>query len=143
MIEHKIKMPVEALLFFFGLANAGVVFSAISEPTWLVLFGLLIGKPVGIFLFGMFAIKVMHLSLPDGMRPSDLIVLGCVAGIGLRWRCLSRLWLFRRAIFRTQQKWVHCYRSRAPSPLSLPATVWRQAGLIGGCLTGKTVSAMS
>jgi Na+:H+ antiporter, NhaA family len=82
VIEHGIKKPVEALLFFFGLANAGVVFSAISEPTWLVFFGLLIGKPVGILLFGWFAAKVLRLGLPDGMRISDLVVLGCVAGIG-------------------------------------------------------------
>jgi Na+:H+ antiporter, NhaA family len=82
VIEHGIKKPVEALLFFFGLANAGVVFSAISEPTWLVFFGLLIGKPVGILLFGWFAARVLRLGLPDGMRISDLIVLGCVAGIG-------------------------------------------------------------
>lgn len=82
VIEHKIKVPVEALLFFFGLANAGVVFSAIAEPTWLVFFGLLIGKPVGIFLFGWFAARVLRLGLPDGMELRDLPVLGCVAGIG-------------------------------------------------------------
>jgi NhaA family Na+:H+ antiporter len=82
VIEHGIKKPVEALLFFFGLANAGVVFSAISEPTWLVFFGLLIGKPVGILLSGWFAAKVLRLGLPDGMQISDLFVLGCVAGIG-------------------------------------------------------------
>ena len=82
VIEHKIKLPVEALLFFFGLANAGVVFSAIAEPTWLVFFGLLIGKPVGIFLFGWFAARILRLGLPDGMGMSDLVVLGCVAGIG-------------------------------------------------------------
>ncbi|MGB8817011.1 MAG: Na+/H+ antiporter NhaA [Rhizobiaceae bacterium] len=81
-IQHGLKYPVEALLFFFGLVNAGVVLSAISEPTWLVFFGLLIGKPVGIFLFGLFAAKALGLGLPKGMRTSDLFVLGCVAGIG-------------------------------------------------------------
>jgi NhaA family Na+:H+ antiporter len=82
VIEHRIKQPVEAMLFFFGLANAGVVLSAIAEPTWLVFSGLLIGKPLGIFLFGWFAVRVLRLELPNGMTLTDLVVLGCVAGIG-------------------------------------------------------------
>ncbi len=81
-IEHALKHPVEIILFFFGLLNAGVAFSAISEPTWLVLAGLLIGKPVGIMLFGAFAAHVLKLGLPAGMRTIDLFVIGCVAAIG-------------------------------------------------------------
>jgi NhaA family Na+:H+ antiporter len=81
-IEHILKHPVEIVLFFFGLLNAGVEFSAISEPTWLVLAGLLIGKPVGILLFGWFAAHILKLGLPKGMRTVDLFVIGCVAAIG-------------------------------------------------------------
>ena len=44
-IEHLIKTPVQFVLFLFGLLNAGVEFSAIGSPTWLVLAGLMIGKP--------------------------------------------------------------------------------------------------
>ncbi len=81
-IEHHLKYPVEIVLFFFGLLNAGVEFSAISEPTWLVLLGLIIGKPVGIFIMGWIAAKPMGLGLPDGMRMPDLFVVGVVAAIG-------------------------------------------------------------
>ncbi|RMD94508.1 MAG: sodium:proton antiporter [Alphaproteobacteria bacterium] len=81
-IEHLLKHPVEVILFFFGLTNAGVEFAAIGVPTWLVLAGLLIGKPVGISLFGWFAAHPLKLGLPVGMRTSDLFVLGCVAAIG-------------------------------------------------------------
>ncbi|MCV2874213.1 Na+/H+ antiporter NhaA [Defluviimonas sp. WL0050] len=81
-IEHHLKYPVEFVLFFFGLLNAGVEFSAIAEPTWLVLLGLIIGKPVGIFLFGWFAAYPMKLGLPQGMRSVDLVVIGFVAAIG-------------------------------------------------------------
>lgn len=80
--EHLLKHPVEVILFFFGLLNAGVEFSAISEPTWLVLAGLIIGKPMGILLFGWFAAGPMKLGLPRGMRTIDLFVIGCVAAIG-------------------------------------------------------------
>lgn len=81
-IEHRLKYPVEIILFFFGLLNAGVEFGAIAAPTWLVLFGLIVGKPVGIFLFGWVAAYPMKLGLPEGMRTSDLVVVGCVAAIG-------------------------------------------------------------
>ena len=81
-IEHRLKVPVEWVLFMFGLLNAGVEFSSISAPTWLVLAGLIIGKPVGIFVFGWIAAKPLGLGLPVGMRMIDLVVIGCVAAIG-------------------------------------------------------------
>ncbi len=81
-IEHLLKHPVEVVLFFFGLLNAGVEFSSIGSPTWLVLAGLIIGKPFGILLFGWIAARPMGLGLPAGMRVIDLFVVGCVAAIG-------------------------------------------------------------
>jgi NhaA family Na+:H+ antiporter len=81
-MEHRLKYPVEIVLFLFGLLNAGVEFSAISEPTWLVLAGLLVGKPVGIFVMGWVGARMLGFGLPEGMRLSDLVVLGCVAAIG-------------------------------------------------------------
>ena len=53
-----------------------------GNETWLVLGGLLIGKPLGIMLFGWFAARPLGLGLPDGMRTIDLFVVGCVAAIG-------------------------------------------------------------
>jgi NhaA family Na+:H+ antiporter len=81
-IEHWLKHPVEVILFFFGLLNAGVEFSSIGDATWLVLAGLLIGKPLGILLFGWIAARPLGLGLPNGMRIVDLVVIGCVAAIG-------------------------------------------------------------
>ncbi len=81
-IEHKLKIPMEIVLFLFGLANAGVLFSAIGEATWLVLAGLLIGKPLGIWIFGTIASGPLRLGLPQGMRNSDLAVVGFVAALG-------------------------------------------------------------
>lgn len=81
-IEHALKHPVEVVLFFFGLLNAGVEFSSMGDATWLVLAGLLIGKPVGILLFGWFAAVPLKLGIPAGMRIIDLVVIGCVAAIG-------------------------------------------------------------
>ncbi|MBS8226238.1 Na+/H+ antiporter NhaA [Vannielia litorea] len=80
--EHMLKHPVEVILFFFGLLNAGVEFNAIGDATWLVLAGLIIGKPVGIFLMGWIAAYPLKLGLPAGMRSIDLVVIGFVAAIG-------------------------------------------------------------
>ena len=82
VMEHALRYPVEIVLLLFGLANAGVEFSAIGEPTLLVLAGLILGKPIGIFLFGWIAAKPLGLGLPAGMRIVDLVVVGFVAAIG-------------------------------------------------------------
>jgi NhaA family Na+:H+ antiporter len=81
-IEHALKHPVEVVLFFFGLLNAGVEFSSIGDPTWLVLAGLLIGKPVGVLIMGVLGAHILRLGLPQGMRTVDLFVIGCVSAIG-------------------------------------------------------------
>ncbi|RCW79035.1 Na+/H+ antiporter NhaA [Paracoccus lutimaris] len=81
-IEHALKVPVQLVLCAFGLVNAGVELSAVSAPTLLVLAGLMIGKPLGITLFGWFAANVLQLGLPEGMTLRDLPVVGCVAAIG-------------------------------------------------------------
>ena len=81
-MEHALKTPVEIVLFFFGLCNAGVEFSSIGDATWLVLAGLLIGKPVGVLIMGWIAARPLGLGIPEGMRIIDLVVIGCVAAIG-------------------------------------------------------------
>ena len=81
-IEHMLKTPVEIVLFLFGLMNAGVEFSSMGDATWLVLAGLIIGKPLGILLLGWIAAVPLRLGLPQGMRVIDLFVVGCVAAIG-------------------------------------------------------------
>ena len=44
--------------------------------------GLIIGKPIGILLFGWVAAKPLGLGIPEGMRIIDLVVIGFVAAIG-------------------------------------------------------------
>ncbi len=80
--EHWWKNPVELILGAFGLLNAGVILSSMGDTTGLVLGGLLLGKPLGIFLCGLVAVKVFRLDLPNGMNLRDLVVVGFAAGIG-------------------------------------------------------------
>ncbi len=80
--EHWWKNPVELILGLFGLVNAGVVFSNIGTGTWLVLAGLLIGKPLGITIFTWMGVKLFKLQMPQGMGYRHIVSLGMVAGIG-------------------------------------------------------------
>ncbi len=81
-IEHKLEVPVEFILFFFGLANAGVLLSAIGTPTFLVLAGLMVGKPAGILLFGWIAAYPLKFGMPQQMASIDMLIVGFIAAIG-------------------------------------------------------------
>lgn len=80
--EHWWKNPVEIILGLFGLMNAGVGFSSVGTGTWLVLVGLLVGKPLGIVLFTALAEKGFGLKVPEGMNYRHILTLGTIAGIG-------------------------------------------------------------
>jgi NhaA family Na+:H+ antiporter len=73
---------VEVILFLFGLLNAGVELTSAGTPTWLILIGLLVGKPVGIFASGWLGARVLRLGLSPGMSLRDVLVVGFVAAIG-------------------------------------------------------------
>ena len=80
--EHWWQKPVELILMLFGLFNAGVLFSAVDSPTFLVLIGLLAGKPVGIWAGAMLVARGFRLGLPEGIGSRDLVVVGFAAAIG-------------------------------------------------------------
>jgi len=80
-MEHWWKNPVELILGLFGFVNAGVALSAMGVGTWLVLAGLLVGKPVGIVFMTKLG-QLAGLQLPEGMGTKDLLVVGMAAAIG-------------------------------------------------------------
>ncbi len=79
---HFIIMPI------FALANAGVAIdgSALScgIPAVMsgIFFGLLLGKPLGIFAFSFLAVKLRLAQLPTGSKWIQVLALGVVGGIG-------------------------------------------------------------
>lgn len=79
--EHEWKLVVDFGLFMFGLANAGVGFSAVNSATWLVFSALLFGKGIGIFTMGILGER-LGFPLPRGMDGRHLLVVGIIAGIG-------------------------------------------------------------
>ena len=79
--EHWWAVPVQFVLLFFGLANAGVPFERIGSGTYYVLAGLLLGKPLGVMLFSA-ASRLVGAQLPEKLRLGDLLIVGIVASIG-------------------------------------------------------------
>lgn len=79
--EHWWRVPVQIILFFFGLVNAGVPLTSVGVGTWVVLTALVVGKPLGIVLFTT-AAGVAGLQRPSGVSGRDVLVLGVAAGIG-------------------------------------------------------------
>lgn len=74
-------VPVQIVLLFFGLTNAGVSLASLGVPTWLVLGALVVGKPLGILLMTAAAVAV-GLERPAGMTYGDVALVGIAAGIG-------------------------------------------------------------
>jgi NhaA family Na+:H+ antiporter len=79
--EHHWKYPVQGILFFFGLANAGVPITQYGPGTWAVLIAILAGKPLGIGASVAVAVAG-GLKLPADVGWRDVAVVGCAAGIG-------------------------------------------------------------
>ena len=80
--EHALKLPVEVILFLFGLLNAGVELTSVGTPTWLILLGLVFGKPLGILAAGWLGARGLRLGLSPGMAMRDVFVVGVIAAIG-------------------------------------------------------------
>ncbi|HJR58401.1 MAG TPA: Na+/H+ antiporter NhaA [Vicinamibacterales bacterium] len=79
--EHAFDVPVQFVLLFFGLANAGVPLGNIGSGTWIVFIALMIGKPLGILSMTMLGLK-LGLRAPGGLTYRHVLVVGVTAAIG-------------------------------------------------------------
>jgi NhaA family Na+:H+ antiporter len=79
--EQTWRLPVQFILFFFGLVNAGVRLSSVGSGSWIVFLSLLFGKPVGIVGTTFLAIR-FGLRAPGGLSYRHAVVMGVAAGIG-------------------------------------------------------------
>jgi NhaA family Na+:H+ antiporter len=89
-LEHSLHVPVAFVIIpLFALANAGVPIalgqlpSLLSEPITLgIIVGLVVGKFLGIAGLSLLAVKLGFGTLPEGTRPSHIIGVGFLGGIG-------------------------------------------------------------
>jgi NhaA family Na+:H+ antiporter len=78
-----------AIVPLFAFANAGVelnsksVTAALDSPiAWGIFFGLVAGKPIGVFLATFIAKKLQIGEIPEGAFDRDIVATGSAAGIG-------------------------------------------------------------
>ncbi len=88
-LEHSLHKPVNFFILpIFAFANAGIAFSGVGVKdlvdnlTLGILFGLFLGKQIGVFLFSMLAIVLKFGKLPEGVGFIDLYGVSVLSGIG-------------------------------------------------------------
>jgi Na+:H+ antiporter, NhaA family len=88
-LEHFLHKPVAfVVLPLFALANTGVVFGADAMGSLMttnsigIFGGLVLGKPLGIFLFCYLAVLAGICRLPSGVSWGQILGAGCLGGIG-------------------------------------------------------------
>jgi len=88
-LEHVLVNPVNFIIIpIFALANTNITFESgmvegLLTPLGLgIILGLMVGKPVGIFLASWLAVKLGISKMPDRSRWIHLLGVGMIAGIG-------------------------------------------------------------
>lgn len=88
-LEHKLAKPVAFLILpLFALANTAIEIdqAAVDGLTHVnsigIFLGLVVGKPLGIFVFSLLVISLGICKLPTGVRWIQLFSVACLAGIG-------------------------------------------------------------
>lgn len=88
-LEHLLSKPVAfVVLPIFALANTGIVISAgwqqelLSSNSLGILGGLVLGKPLGIFLASLLAVAVGVCALPGDLKRRHILGAGLLGGIG-------------------------------------------------------------
>ncbi|MBL7813347.1 MAG: Na+/H+ antiporter NhaA [Bacteroidetes bacterium] len=88
-LMHKLHKPVgNIILPLFALANTAIAISRSPEDYFLsplslgILTGLVVGKPLGIFLASWISLRMRMTSLPSGVTVSQILGAGMLGGIG-------------------------------------------------------------
>ena len=110
-IEHWLHKPVSLIILpLFALANTAIVFA----PEWnnglatngsLGIFaGLIIGKPLGVFLFSFIAVSLGVSTLPSDLKWKHILGVGSLAGIGFTMSIFITLLAYQDSALITETK---------------------------------------
>jgi NhaA family Na+:H+ antiporter len=75
------RYPVQVILLWFALVNAGAAINGFGTGTWAIAFAALAGKPAGMLAAIALAVA-LGLHLPDGVGWRELTVVAFTASIG-------------------------------------------------------------
>ena len=104
-LQHLLHKPVALFIIpLFALANTGIMISPellgglTSNNALGIIGGLFIGKPVGIFLFTLLAVKIGLSTLPEGVSWNQILGAGLLAGIGFTMSIFIALLAFNDSL---------------------------------------------
>jgi NhaA family Na+:H+ antiporter len=110
-IEKKIHLPVNFLVIpLFALANTSIIMpsdisaSLNSSVSLGVMAGLVIGKPIGIFLFSRLLVWLGIAQLPQHIKWRQILCMGTLAGIGFTMSIFTTNLAFNNEAFRDMAK---------------------------------------
>lgn len=110
-LEHILQTPVNYVIMpIFALANTNIRFESkmmdgLFSPLGLgIIFGLVLGKPIGVTLFSWLSVKLKLSSLPSRANWKHVIGLGMLAGIGFTMSIFISLLSFSNAGFQVGAK---------------------------------------
>lgn len=112
-LEHIIVKPVNFIIMpIFALANTNIKFESsmidgLSSPLGLgIIFGLALGKPIGVMLFSWLSVKTGIAKLPQQANWSHIIGLGLLAGIGFTMSIFIALLSFKNPEYQAEAKFA-------------------------------------
>ncbi|MGN6533259.1 MAG: Na+/H+ antiporter NhaA [Ginsengibacter sp.] len=110
-LQDWLHKPVALIILpLFALANTAIVFgkgwdTGLAEPGSLGIFaGLIIGKPLGVFLFSFIAVATGICALPLGLKWKQVLGIGFLAGIGFTMSIFITLLAYSDEIIITESK---------------------------------------
>jgi Na+:H+ antiporter, NhaA family len=110
-LQDWLHKPVALIILpLFALANTAIVFgkgwdTGLAEPGSLGIFaGLIIGKPLGVFLFSFAAVSSGICALPTGLKWKQVLGIGFLAGIGFTMSIFITLLAYSDAAMITESK---------------------------------------
>ncbi len=110
-LEHALTKPVNFLIIpLFAFANTNITLESemvhgLTAPLGLgISFGLLLGKPIGIFLTSYICTKLKISTLPEGSSWRHIIGVGLVAGIGFTMSIFIAILSFSDALHIAEAK---------------------------------------
>jgi len=110
-LQDWLHKPVSLIILpLFALANTAMVFgkgwdTGLAEPGSIGIFaGLIIGKPLGVFLFSFLAVSIGVCALPSGLKWKHVLGIGFLAGIGFTMSIFITLLAYSDEILITESK---------------------------------------
>ena len=110
-LQHRLHNPVAFLIIpLFALCNTAVsidgnVFDTLIHPYSIgIIAGLVVGKPLGIFIFSWLTVKCKITPLPEGFTWNRLLGLGLLGGIGFTMSIFITLLAFEATEIRNSCK---------------------------------------